>query len=192
MARIFTVDQAAEYLHVSPYTVRKWLRAGKIPGRKIGRMYRILEAELEAMLRGSHALDFSGEPADTPISEDELTWRKREEASRERARAKRLEWEGLTPEQKRERIDSLMGKYADLAFSSEDLIRERRADGAREERLRQYRDWRELSPEEKKARAESAMGACAHILVSSEDVIRERRAEVELEEERFRKLFKKT
>ena len=53
MSRVFTVDQAAEYLHVTPYTIRKWLRKGKIPGRKIGRIYRILETELEMVLRAS-------------------------------------------------------------------------------------------------------------------------------------------
>ena len=52
MARVFTVNEAADYLRVTPYTVRKWLREGLIPGRKIGRVYRLYEAELEEMLRG--------------------------------------------------------------------------------------------------------------------------------------------
>lgn len=50
MARVFTVDEAAEYLHVTPYTVRKWLRKGKMRGRKIGRIYRILACDLEQLL----------------------------------------------------------------------------------------------------------------------------------------------
>ena len=49
MARALTVEQAAEFLQVSPYTVRQWLRTGKIPGRKIGRVYRILDTDLEAL-----------------------------------------------------------------------------------------------------------------------------------------------
>lgn len=53
MARVLTVNEAAEYLRVTPYTVRKWLRDGLIPGRKIGRVYRLYEAELEEMLRGA-------------------------------------------------------------------------------------------------------------------------------------------
>ena len=48
MGRILTVEQAAEKLQVKPKTVRAWLRAGKIPGRKIGRVYRVPEDELEA------------------------------------------------------------------------------------------------------------------------------------------------
>ncbi|MDO8585432.1 MAG: helix-turn-helix domain-containing protein [Armatimonadota bacterium] len=50
MTRALTVEQAAEYLQLSPYTVRQWLRSGKIPGRKIGRVYRILESDLEALV----------------------------------------------------------------------------------------------------------------------------------------------
>lgn len=50
MARALTVEQAAEFLQLSPYTVRQWLRSGKIPGRKIGRVYRILDTDLEALV----------------------------------------------------------------------------------------------------------------------------------------------
>jgi excisionase family DNA binding protein len=50
MARALTVEQASEYLQLSPYTVRLWLREGKLPGRKIGRSYRILDTDLEAFL----------------------------------------------------------------------------------------------------------------------------------------------
>jgi excisionase family DNA binding protein len=50
MTRALTVEQAAEYLQLSPYTVRQWLRDGKIPGRKIGRVYRILESDLAALV----------------------------------------------------------------------------------------------------------------------------------------------
>jgi len=131
MARVFTVDEAAEYLHVSPYTIRKWLRTGKIPGRKIGRAYHIVEAELEAMLRSP---SLPSADSDLHISEDELTWRKRDEEFKEKARARRLEWQSLTPEQKRARVDAVRGKYADVHFSSDDLIRERRLENERDER----------------------------------------------------------
>jgi uncharacterized protein len=53
MERALTVEQAAEYLQLSPYTVRQWLREGKLPGRKIGRAYRIMESDLEACLAGA-------------------------------------------------------------------------------------------------------------------------------------------
>ena len=50
MGRILTVEQAAEKLQVKPKTVRAWLRAGKIPGRKIGRVYRVPEEGLETFV----------------------------------------------------------------------------------------------------------------------------------------------
>jgi len=52
MARVFTAGEAAEYRHVTPRTIRKWVREGLIPGRRIGHVYQLLEAELEDMLRG--------------------------------------------------------------------------------------------------------------------------------------------
>ncbi len=50
MAEVLTVEQAAKKLHVSPHTVREYLRHGMIPGRKLGRSWRILETELESFL----------------------------------------------------------------------------------------------------------------------------------------------
>ena len=128
MARVFTVDEAAEYLHVTPYTIRKWLRKGKIPGRKIGRLYRILEAELEAAL---HA------PAeDVPeLPESEELARKTREEAREQERRRKLEqWRSLSREEKLKRIDAVMDKFANARVSSEDIIRERREEVEREER----------------------------------------------------------
>lgn len=36
-----TIEQAANDLQVTPETVRRWARAGKIPARKVGRLWRI-------------------------------------------------------------------------------------------------------------------------------------------------------
>ena len=47
MSRILTVPQAAEKLQLTPDIVREYLRAGKLPGRKIGKVWRILEYDLE-------------------------------------------------------------------------------------------------------------------------------------------------
>ena len=52
MARILTVEQVAEKLQVKPLTVREYLRKGKIPGRKLGRSWRVVESELERFLSG--------------------------------------------------------------------------------------------------------------------------------------------
>jgi len=47
MAQILTVDQAAEKLQMTTKVVREYLRIGKLPGRKVGRAWRVLESDLE-------------------------------------------------------------------------------------------------------------------------------------------------
>lgn len=47
MARILTVEQTAEKLQMSTKVVREYLRTGKMPGRKIGKAWRVLETDLE-------------------------------------------------------------------------------------------------------------------------------------------------
>lgn len=67
MNRILTVEQAAEKLQVRPNTVRSWLKHGKIPGRKIGRIYRISESDLDVFL---HHIDVGPEnPATDDLAE---------------------------------------------------------------------------------------------------------------------------
>ena len=46
MGMILTVRETAEILRVTEKTVRKWLRAKTIPGRRLGRLWRINEEEL--------------------------------------------------------------------------------------------------------------------------------------------------
>lgn len=45
--KIYSVEQAAEMLDISPLTLAKWLRAGKIRGVKIGRLWRIPDSALD-------------------------------------------------------------------------------------------------------------------------------------------------
>jgi len=47
MSRILTVDQAAEKLQMTTKVVRDYLRTGKMPGRKVGKAWRVLETDLE-------------------------------------------------------------------------------------------------------------------------------------------------
>ena len=56
MSEVLTVEQAARKLHVKPHTVREYLKRGMIPGRKLGRSWRILETELEWFLSSSHPM----------------------------------------------------------------------------------------------------------------------------------------
>lgn len=56
--KLLTPEQAAERLNVSDWTIRAWLRSGRIKGVKIGKLWRISEDEIDAMIRG---LDAAGE-----------------------------------------------------------------------------------------------------------------------------------
>lgn len=49
--RILTTEQAAELLQVDVGTVRRWLRRGRIPGRRIARDWRISEDALNEWVR---------------------------------------------------------------------------------------------------------------------------------------------
>lgn len=51
MEKLFTVEQAAELLAVTPNTVREWLRTGQLKGVKLKKMWRVRESDLEAFLK---------------------------------------------------------------------------------------------------------------------------------------------
>ena len=48
--RLYSVEEAAEAMGISPLTLGDWLRAGKIVGTKIGRKWRITESDLQAFI----------------------------------------------------------------------------------------------------------------------------------------------
>jgi excisionase family DNA binding protein len=45
-----TVDQVADYLQLNRLTVYRYVREGKIPASKIGKLYRILRADVDRFL----------------------------------------------------------------------------------------------------------------------------------------------
>ncbi len=49
---ILTTDEAAEFLSLTPYTVREYAKRGIIPAKKIGKQWRFVRADLLAWLRG--------------------------------------------------------------------------------------------------------------------------------------------
>ena len=49
--KVYTPEGAAEALLVSPKTIRDWLRAGRLKGIKIGRLWRVRESDLEEFLK---------------------------------------------------------------------------------------------------------------------------------------------
>jgi excisionase family DNA binding protein len=55
--KVYTPQQAAEILSISDKTLMDWLRAGKIKGVKVGKYWRIMEADLEEFLRQNRAAD---------------------------------------------------------------------------------------------------------------------------------------
>ena len=48
---VLTTEEVAQYLKMKEQTVRDLLRLRKLPGRKIGKSWRVLRSELEAWLR---------------------------------------------------------------------------------------------------------------------------------------------
>lgn len=49
--KTYTVDDVAQLVDRNPVTVRRWIRRGYIKAARIGREYRISEAELERWWR---------------------------------------------------------------------------------------------------------------------------------------------
>jgi len=48
--RLLTPEEAADRLNVSPMTVRKWLRSGKLRGVKVSVLWRVRESDLDAFI----------------------------------------------------------------------------------------------------------------------------------------------
>ena len=96
MARILNTEQAAEKLQVKPLTVRKYLRRGLIPGRRLGREWRIVETDLEMFISGrtpvvqAERVSALGICADIPgFGTEEFLKSKREEVELEEAKLRR-------------------------------------------------------------------------------------------------------
>ncbi len=51
--RLLTPEAAANRLGIAPRTLREWLRSGKLPGVKLGRLWRIRETDLKAFIAKS-------------------------------------------------------------------------------------------------------------------------------------------
>jgi excisionase family DNA binding protein len=67
--RLYTLAEAADYLRVSPATVRRWIKQRRLPARKIGRDYRIEGRQLEETLEADATFEASLRPltADSPL-----------------------------------------------------------------------------------------------------------------------------
>ena len=49
--KYYLVEEAARFLEIAPWTLRKWARMGKIKAHKVGKGYRIYEGEIKRILR---------------------------------------------------------------------------------------------------------------------------------------------
>src|SRR5262245_58481780 len=54
---IYTVDQAAEVLHLHAKTVRRFIHEGRLKAKRIGKEYRIMRADLAELAGTEHSLD---------------------------------------------------------------------------------------------------------------------------------------
>ena len=100
MERILTVEQASDLLQLKAETLRTYLRKGIVPGRKIGKAWRISEEALRLWLQSATPPD-RGQPVQTEserlalidqlqgvfahvsFSSEDLIRERREEAARE-------------------------------------------------------------------------------------------------------------
>jgi excisionase family DNA binding protein len=75
---LLTTDEAARFLGLSPFTVRRLLREGELPGSKVGkRRWRIRRADLEEYLGASN----SGNSG-SPHQQLQRTWQGRADPKR--------------------------------------------------------------------------------------------------------------
>lgn len=49
--QLMTVNDVADYLRVKPSTVYEWAGSGKLPGVKVGRLWRFERTEIEKWVR---------------------------------------------------------------------------------------------------------------------------------------------
>ncbi|OYY90780.1 MAG: hypothetical protein B7Y45_06230 [Sphingomonas sp. 28-66-16] len=69
--QLLSVDDAAAFLKVHPNTVRSWVRDGRIPGAKIGRGWRFVEADLVAVTRQGYSVPARMQPS---AFQEEAIW----------------------------------------------------------------------------------------------------------------------
>jgi len=104
--RILTTDEVAELMRVSYNTARKWIKRGRIPGRKIGRVWRVVESDLIAFVSGGarptvgerhagrlRASDLLGSCADLVFSSEDIAREHAEEIERDERRSEGRPWQ---------------------------------------------------------------------------------------------------
>lgn len=54
MSKFLLVEEVAEKLRLHPNTIRIYIKGGKLPAAKFGKVYRIKEEDLEEFIRRSY------------------------------------------------------------------------------------------------------------------------------------------
>jgi excisionase family DNA binding protein len=67
---LFSVEEVAERLGMSRYTIAEWLRSGRLTGRRIGRFWRVRESDLEAFIANPPPLERSTPAAAAAMAEE--------------------------------------------------------------------------------------------------------------------------
>jgi PTS system nitrogen regulatory IIA component len=49
--RLLTLDEVAEFLHINPMTLYAWVKDGRMPAFKIGKVWRFRKAEIDDWLK---------------------------------------------------------------------------------------------------------------------------------------------
>jgi excisionase family DNA binding protein len=60
-----TAQEVSDLLRVSVYTVRRWIKVGALPAYKVGRGWRIKDADLDQWLDGQRLDDLDGDQGST-------------------------------------------------------------------------------------------------------------------------------
>lgn len=53
MEKYYSTEDIAEILGFKEKTVREWLRTGKLKGKKVGRLWRVKESDLEEFINNT-------------------------------------------------------------------------------------------------------------------------------------------
>jgi excisionase family DNA binding protein len=92
--KLLTPEEVAARLDIAPVTVVRWMRAGKLPGRKFGqKVWRVRAADLEAFITQPPVLRLVEAPA-APAPPADLTPQARKAALVSRLRA--MQAQGLS------------------------------------------------------------------------------------------------
>lgn len=59
-SEILAIAQGAHFLHASKATTHKLVRAGQLPGQKIGKHWRFMRADIRLLMSAPHARQKAG------------------------------------------------------------------------------------------------------------------------------------